>query len=189
MLPPIVAALAEEYPDIHIERAVSNSIANLLEHEADIAVRMVRPTQGNVIARHLGDWPRGLYADESYLQRVGAEFSLENASRFRWIGHDKDSDLIAALRAAGVDCGRSFFGLRCDNQVVNMQLLLSGGGIGPVFSALAARYPALRRLAPELGDRLPVWLCAHRELRAGGRMQTVFDWLADGLQRFATGQA
>jgi DNA-binding transcriptional LysR family regulator len=189
VLPPILASLAAEHPDIHIELAVSNSIANLLEHEADVAVRMVRPTQGNVIARHLGDWPLGLYADESYLQRTGAGFSLEDAERFRWIGEDKDGGLIAGLRAAGLDCDRSFFRQRCDNHVVNMQLLLAGMGIGVVLDAVAARYPTLRRLAREKQDRLPVWLCAHRELRAGGRIQTVFDVLADGLQRFASGRS
>jgi DNA-binding transcriptional LysR family regulator len=62
LLPVMLARLAEMHPQIEIELVASNRVDNLLEREADIALRMVAPRQGAVIARHLAEWPLGFYA-------------------------------------------------------------------------------------------------------------------------------
>lgn len=43
LLPPVVAQLQATLPDIQIELVADNAVSNLLEREADIALRMVRP--------------------------------------------------------------------------------------------------------------------------------------------------
>ena len=47
--------MARARPAIQIELVPSDTLSNLLEREADIAVRMLRPTQGGLIARHRAD--------------------------------------------------------------------------------------------------------------------------------------
>ncbi|MFD2272423.1 LysR family transcriptional regulator [Undibacterium arcticum] len=61
VLPSILAELAQRHPEIQIELVASNQISNLLEREADIAIRMIRPTQSALIARHIADWPMGFF--------------------------------------------------------------------------------------------------------------------------------
>ena len=55
LLPPILSSLRKAQPDIEIELVASDQVDNLLEREADIAVRMFRPQQLDVITKHLGD--------------------------------------------------------------------------------------------------------------------------------------
>ena len=63
VLPPMLTSFHETYPDVTIELALANRQEDLLRREADIAVRMVRPSQGALLARRVGPFPRlGLYA-------------------------------------------------------------------------------------------------------------------------------
>ncbi|NGP16348.1 LysR family transcriptional regulator [Devosia chinhatensis] len=57
VLPKILGAIRKAHPRIGIEVVPSDSAENLLMREADIAVRMFRPTQLELVTRHLGDIP------------------------------------------------------------------------------------------------------------------------------------
>jgi DNA-binding transcriptional LysR family regulator len=107
---------------------------------------------------------------------------VANLQQQRWIGFDQSTQMIDGFRAAGFEVDRSFFGFRCDNQIVDFEALRAGLGVGIAMVPLAAREPQLQRVLPELElPVLPVWLTAHRELRASRRLRVVFDALAEGL--------
>lgn len=188
VLPALLAALAENHPEIQIELVPSDALSNLLEREADIALRMLRPTQGTLITRHLGDWPLGFYAQRRLIERAGGLPSLDDpgrGGRLRWIGFDQHNELIDGFRAAGYAIDRRFFGLRCDDQVACLQAVRAGVGVGLVLQPIARREPDLQRVLPDAPlPSLPLWLTAHRELRASRRLQCVWDALAEGLIAF-----
>ncbi|MBI5254998.1 MAG: LysR family transcriptional regulator [Burkholderiales bacterium] len=187
VLPPILARLASQHPEIQIELVASNRLDNLLEREADIAVRMLRPAQGTLITRHLADWPLGFFAHRRLLARR-TKPTRDNLLQQRWIGFDQQMQLIEGFRAAGFEVDRSLFGFRCDNQIVDYEALRAGLGIGIAMLPLAAREPQLVRVLPEIElPVLPVWLTAHRELRASRRLRLVFDALAEGLLAWGQG--
>ena len=71
MLPPILARLRQEEPDIEIELVASNKISNLLRREADIAVRMVMPEQDSLVTRRIADVAVGAYAHTTICCAVG----------------------------------------------------------------------------------------------------------------------
>ena len=55
LLPPIIAELRRAEPDIEIELVPSDTTENLIFREADIAIRMFRPTQLDIVTRKLVD--------------------------------------------------------------------------------------------------------------------------------------
>lgn len=181
VLPPILAQLRATHPEIEVELVASNRIDNLLAREADIAIRMVRPDQGSLITRHVADYPLGFYAHADYL--AGRPPVTPNTlADHDWVGLDQSPQLIDGFRAAGFAIDRHFFAFRCDNQIVGWEAVRAGLGIGITMQRVAARDPALVRLLPEfVVPPLPVWLTAHRELRATPRMRIVFDALATAL--------
>jgi DNA-binding transcriptional LysR family regulator len=188
VLPSILAQIAVRYPDIQIEVVASNQISNLLEREADIAIRMIRPTQAALIARHIGDWPMGMYAHKSYMERIGgnvptrATKDAQELTRHRWIGYDQSNQLIEGFRLAGISINRSFFAFRSDNHLVNWHALLSGMGIGISMQWLAKKHPELIPVMTEQAlPNLPVWLTTHRELKSSKKIRLVFDLLAQAL--------
>ncbi len=54
ILPHILTKFRERYPGVVVEVMLSNRSEDLLHREADIAVRMVRPTQTALVARKVG---------------------------------------------------------------------------------------------------------------------------------------
>ena len=57
-LPQKLAAFHAQYPGVCVEVLVDNRAANLVRREADIAIRLFRPDQPDLIARHVGEETR-----------------------------------------------------------------------------------------------------------------------------------
>src|ERR1700727_1405886 len=62
VLPPMLTGFHEANPEVAIELTLSNRLEDLLRREADIAVRMVRPTQGALLAKRVRSGRRGGFA-------------------------------------------------------------------------------------------------------------------------------
>jgi DNA-binding transcriptional LysR family regulator len=183
VLPPLLRPLREAHPEIQIELVASNTVENLLERDADIALRMVRPTQAALVARRLADQPLGLYAHADLVRSHGKP-SAANMLEFPWVGFDRSDQLLRGFRDAGYPVRKDLFGFRCDHQVVAWQAVVAGLGIGVSTQRVAALFPQLLRVLPKVAIApLPMWLTAHRELRGTPRLKLVFDTLAQALAR------
>jgi len=182
LLPPIVAALQRAEPAIEIELVASNAITNLLRREADIAVRMLRPAQGSLVARKLGEIEIVAAAHESYLARAGTPREPTDLLRHRLIGFDRDDGILRGFAALGYPVGREAFALRTDDQVAYGRLVAEGAGIGFVAAYCARAWPGVKTLLPALKvPALPCWLAVHREIRSNRIVRRVYDFLAERL--------
>ena len=178
LLPDLLRRLRVKHPEIQIELVASNEVENLLEREADIALRMVRPKQSALIARRLADQPLGMYAHRDYVKAHGQP-TAANMLKHQWIGYDRSDQFVRGFRDAGFEVGKEMFAFRCDNHVVAWHAVLAGLGIGVGMAQVAALSPQLVRVLPKLPvPPLPLWLTAHRELRGTPRLKVVFDFLA-----------
>ncbi|WP_299373362.1 LysR family transcriptional regulator [uncultured Tateyamaria sp.] len=183
-LPPILAALRQAHPDISVELVASDSTENLLRREADIAVRMYRPTQNDVIARHVGDLPIGAYASHAYIARRGIPDTVEAFRSHDIIGYDCSTLIIEGMAKVGVHVTPDFFAFRCDDQVVSWQMVRAGCGIGFGQVPVGDNDPDVARILRDTPiASLPIWLTAHPELRSTPRIRRVYDWLADALAK------
>jgi DNA-binding transcriptional LysR family regulator len=181
VLPDLLRRLRDRHPEIQIELVASNEVENLLEREADIALRMVRPKQSALVARRLADQPLGFYAHRDYLKANGKP-TVANMLEHQWIGYDRSDQLLRGFRDAGFKVEKTMFALRCDNQVVGWHAVLAGLGIGVAMQRVAALSPQLVRVLAGLPvPPLPLWITAHRELRGTPRLKVVFDFLAEAL--------
>lgn len=182
VMPALLARITREEPQIEIELQASDASDNLLFHEADIAVRMYRPTQLDVVTRHLGDMRIGLFAAQSYLDRAGIPRSLEALAGHDWVGYDRNQLIIQGMRSLGWEVDRSFFKTRCDSQTTYWELVRAGCGIGVGPAYVAAKFPEVREVLPEVKiDPLPIWLSVPQALRNTPRVRRIFDVLAEEL--------
>jgi DNA-binding transcriptional LysR family regulator len=186
VLPPILAKLHELYPELIIELALSNRTEDLLRREADIAVRMVRPTQQALVVRHVGDIELGLHARQDYLERRGTPSSAEELRGHTLIGFDHENAFIRSVRARGIALERGMFALRSDSDLAQLAAIRAGFGIGVCQVALARRSTDLVRLLPKsFSFKLEVWIAMHADLRSSARCRVVADALAAGLAAYA----
>ncbi len=182
LLPPLLAQLQAAEPGIAVEVVASNKLSNLLRREADIALRMLRPTQTSLIARHIAKVGVCAAAHRDYLSVHGTPKRPEDLANHRLIGYDQDDIIIRAFSARGQSIGRDHFTVRSDDLIVQWQALRNGLGIGFVADYMAANDPHVQRLLPELAiPPLPVWLTVHREIRSSPHIRTVYDFLATAI--------
>ena len=181
LLPAILARLRHAHPEIQIELVPSNRVDNLLEREADIAVRMAEPTQGSLLTRRVGHCTLGFYAHRRYVERFGLP-QPDGRTPHHWIGLDKSMMLINGFRQGGLPVERDFFGLRCDSQLVGWEAVRAGLGIGMGLCQVGDACDELVRVLPQVQlPQLPMWLTAHRELKDSVPLRRTFDHLADAL--------
>jgi DNA-binding transcriptional LysR family regulator len=62
VLPVMLASLCRAHPQLQIELSPSDANEDLLRRDADVAVRMAKPTQAALVAKHIGAVKLGFFA-------------------------------------------------------------------------------------------------------------------------------
>ena len=188
VLPDMMARLGEEEPGIEVEVVASNQVENLLRRDADIAIRMVRPAQNELVARKVTDIPLCLCATKSYLERRGHPEKPADLADHALVGFDRSDEIIRGFTAFGIPVDRSHFRFRTDNQIVLWEAVRTGNGIGIGQEPLVRRDPCMEKLLPGVPlPNLPVWLAMHRDVRTSMRIRRVADFLHEELKRYSAG--
>ncbi|MCL2430400.1 MAG: LysR family transcriptional regulator [Alphaproteobacteria bacterium] len=189
VLPAILAAFRRDHPDIAIELVLTNRTEDLARRDADIAVRMVRPTQSGLVARRIGTSRLALYAHRDYLARFGEPRSLADLASHCVIGFDRDNRSFRSAGSFAKQLTRDDFGFRCDSDLAQIAALRAGVGIGGCQENIARRTPELVQVLPNaFHHALEVWLLMHEDLKMTRRVRLLFDHLAAGLTGFVKGR-
>lgn len=181
-LPPILTRLRAEEPGIQIDLVASDTAENLMHREADIALRMFRPERGDLLAQKIADLPLGLYAARDYLDRVGRPKTPDALLALDFVGYDQSDLILRVMAQNGFQVTREFFGMRCEDQLVNWALVCAGGGVGGAQRAIGDADPRVERIADFVQlPLLPVWLVVPEALRNVARVARVREALATGM--------
>ncbi len=180
LLPPLLARMRLALPQVQVELLATNAVSNLLQRDADIALRMVEPLQQTTVARRVGEVRLGAFANERYLARKGLP-----ATPAQLLTHDfvADNGLIArGFEQMGCTLPEQQVVLRTDDMLAQWAGVRAGLGIGFVARYMAASEPQVQQVMPELPiPALPMWLVVHREVRTSARIRAVYDFLGDAL--------
>ncbi len=182
-LPAILAPLRQHAPGISVRIVCSNDMQNLMQREADIAIRHVRPDQPELIARFVGDFGANLYAATSYLDKAGRPRSLREIADYDFVGNADPERLMAPLQDMGIPVREENFVMSTSNGVVAWELTKSGFGLSMQPEVLGEAEPGSEKVYPGLpSPQFPIWLVTHRELQTSRRIRIVFDQLVQGLR-------
>lgn len=174
-------AFHDQYPGITVEIKVANATSDLLRREADIALRMFRPEQNDLVAKKVATMNFGYYATREYLERKGTP---QNFSDLRDHNFILPHDEILAHTAKTVKrpfrppATEAVF--RSNSLLALESAVREGFGIG-AYSCLQATED--RNLVRLFGDytvfSTDLWLVSHSELRRSARIRAMFDYLSD----------
>jgi DNA-binding transcriptional LysR family regulator len=179
------------YPDVRIQLIVTNDELDLAMREADIAIRLRRPSQPDLIQRRLFTVHYHAYASHSYIERFGEPTSLEDLDKHRIIclGGNQPAFILAVHQLATV--GRDPRDPRPKQFVVNDSLALrvaleSGAGIGmaPAYS-MEGNPKVIRVLRDVEMPTLDSYMVYPEELRSVARVQAFRDFLVAKAQRWS----
>lgn len=174
---PGLAELALRHPGIEVEIATDVAPVNLSRREADVALRLVRPTQGNLLARRIGEVGYALYASPGYLAAQGmpAPGAFAGHRLIDWpVGHDR---MAQAAWLREIAAGAAVV-LRSTSGVSRMAAATAGLGVALLPCLMVGPAAGLRRI-----DLLPsppsmeLWVASHGDLAHLPRVRAVLDHL------------
>lgn len=165
-------------PGIDLDIAAAVDRVNLSRREADVALRLFRPEQGNLISRRIGDVGHGLYASAAYIERHGMpdlSRGCEGHGLIDWpVGLETTAPVVWARRHAA----KARPVLR-GNASVRLAAVRAGLGLSLMAHFAMARDADLVRLPVEPAPpSLGLWLVAHAELIHLPRVRAVIDHIA-----------
>ena len=193
-LTPALFAFHQLYPDIVVNMQIESRAVDLVHREADIALRLGRPTQPDLIARLLVTLGFGLYASQAYLDRAGPVKSTDSLANHQLVGLHADrarSDPFSAFPSKEKIPGHYVF--MTNSATAQISAVRAGFGIGVLSNRWAATVRGLQRVLPDYtAAEMELWLVTHEELRHSARIRAVSDFVAkqiisDGAV-FATGR-
>jgi DNA-binding transcriptional LysR family regulator len=189
VIPEMLARFRLDHPGIDVEIALNNKNEDLTRRDADVAVRMVRPTQNSLVAKKVGDVRLGFHATPEYLERRGTPTSYDDLVKHSLIGFDRTYPELVNELSIGRPITRELFAYRTDNDVAQLAAIRAGLGVGVCQVRLGRKY-GLVAVVPELFSfDLPIWICMHETLRGAPRMRLMFDHLAKELAAYAAEDA
>ena len=191
MLPPIFAGFRPAIPASPSNSRVTNRNEDLARGHADIAVRMVRPTQSGLVARRIGVTRIRLYAHRDYLEHFGDPRRSPISEHHCFIGFDRDNPIVSVRRPVREIPSRArISAFAATATVAQLAALRAGVGIGGCQDAIARRTPELVPVLSALFQlALEVWLVMHRHSEhPRGACDSLFDWLALGLTDYVKGR-
>lgn len=178
LLAPALPQFHERYPNLDVALLASTASADLARGEADVAVRLYRPSEGDLVIRRVGRLGFGLYASETYLARRGTPESIAGLHAHALIGPGIELGHLEESRwLASIAQGARYL-LRCDDMPSRLAAAEAGLGIAVLPHVLARRSGLLHRIldTAEVPSKT-VWLVVHRDLREFARVRAAFAWL------------
>jgi DNA-binding transcriptional LysR family regulator len=185
-LAPRLGSLRARHPDLLVELRCTEQILDLSAGQADIALRLMRPTEAGMRMRRLATLPLGLYGQRAYVERHGLDPLPPDAEPDLVVLGPPDSRLLEVrwMRAL-VPRGRVV--VATSSVPAAYELVARGVGLGVIAVATAAANPELVRLdrdAPPL--ERPLWRVVPEAIADTPKIRAVLDWLdevvaAEGL--------
>lgn len=177
---------ADLYPDITMSLVVSDVDVDLSMREADVAIRLQRPTQSDLIQRRLMTVHTHLYAAHAYLERHGEPRAPRDLDGHRLVVYGDAASLpVPTLNwsvIAGLEdeegAGHRRPVLQINNVYGMLRAVESGLGIASLPDYIGAQRATLRRVLPELeGPSFTAYFVYPEELRASKRVAVFRDFL------------
>lgn len=186
VLPRLFAAFHAQHPRIELVLTIDNRIMDLSRREADVALRVRRPTDPSLFGRRLTNLGWAFYApagSTASLRREGRSF---NFTRHTVIGWDEPARIVASdWIAAHVPAER--IGFRCNSLVNQLMATEAGLGIALLPCYLADSYlknggAGVRRISGVLPDLTSeLWIVTHQDLKNTARIRAFLASVGDAI--------
>ncbi|ARU94001.1 LysR family transcriptional regulator [Tatumella citrea] len=178
----IIPALPEfmhQYPRIRLEIITGISEVSMSRHDADLALRMVRPQQNSLKVRRAGEIPWSVLGHQEYLNSYPSE------SQWQFICWDSAWDHLPSARWVSEHFPHNESALITTS--LNHQIAAANAGLGvAVLPDFVTRHYSQLQAADGRQQiyRETVWMVSHGDLLESARVRAVADFL---LAVMATG--
>ncbi|WP_425452674.1 LysR family transcriptional regulator [Paracoccus lutimaris] len=182
ILLPALIGFMETYPRIRVELRGAVQPVRLAAEEADIVLRLVRPTQGNYRIKKIASIRFALYASTDYVRRHGTPQMPEDLHRHRVVGWTDDLAFLTMATWLGGHIPGLRPSLRLNSFSAQVEAVRKGAGwaVLPEFIASPADFVRGLEGLPSLNADL--WLLVHEQAQTLPRVKLVRDCIVAALR-------
>ena len=168
-----LAEIPLQFPGLDIDLATDLRSVSLERHETDIAIRLGRPQDGDLMAKLLLPMAFGFYGTPAICQEV------EEGAAPKFIGFDETNSYLPEATWLAREFPNERLVFRANNQVAQATAARSGAGLAllPHYIGRAERSLRLCRLEPVPPPR-EIWLLTRRQDRKETPIRAVCDFIA-----------
>lgn len=187
LVAPLLPDFLDAYPQVQLELTSAETIVDLIEERADVAIRIGQLADSTLNARRLGSSRIRVLASPAYLDRHGRPRSVDELGRHRLLGFAAPASLNTwPLRHGGAEGWTIGPYLSASSGETVRHLALAGAGIASLSDFLTRADLAAGRLEPVLPDAAlpwaqPVWAVFYRQGALAPRVAALVDFLARRL--------
>jgi len=186
VLAPCFAALQGLHPGILVELMPNPHVISLSMREADIAVRLVRSEQHDLVVRRIGQIAFGLYASPAYLEHHGAPDFEAGCPGHRLMTLLDDVEIDPQAQWLSDLATRANLGMQTSSHEALLSAARSGGGLACLARFRADPDPGLRRLETPLPPPVTeIWLAVHKDSRGTPRVRVALSAIAEAVKGLA----
>ena len=178
----------ETYPEITVSVVVTDNDLDLSMREADVAIRLHRPTQGDLIQRRLMTVHTHIYGSKDYLERHGEPKSVGDLDAHQLIAYGEQfsppvASLNWVLTVGDEQDGHAHEGARRPALLVNnvygmLRAVESGMGLASLPDYLGYSSTRIKRVLADVeGPTFTAYFVYPEELRASKRVSAFRDFL------------
>ena len=175
---PAMPAFRKRYPGIRLEIITSTVTAELGRREADIALRVVRPTRGNLKVRCVGHMTYSVYGSKDYVEKHPVVEGEPLGGRHFIVWDDDHAHMPAAIWLAREYPGCKI-ALVTSSLPAQIAAVRAGLGLAVIPDFLVGNDNFVRVIPSDQMFSAEVWLVTHADLVASARVRAVSDFLAD----------
>ena len=187
LLAPLVPAFLDAYPLVQLELTSGETVVDLIEERADLAIRIGNLPDSTLNARLLGRSRVRVLAAPGYLERHGIPAHVAELARHRLLGFSQPATLNTwPLAHAGIEGYTIAPGVTASSGETVRHLALAGAGIASLSDFLTRADQAAGRLVPLLPEAAlpwdqPVWAVFYKQGALAPRVAALVDFLAREL--------
>ena len=187
LVAPLVAEFLDAYPLVKLELTSGETVIDLIEERADVAIRIGPLADSTLNARRLGTSRLRLLASPEYLRRHGEPADAAQLSSHRLLGFTAPASLnIWPLSHAGGEGLPVAPAVFASSGETLRHLALAGAGIGCLSNFLTRDDLASGALVPVLAPLTlqwsqPVWAVFYKQGALAPRVAALVDFLAKRL--------
>jgi DNA-binding transcriptional LysR family regulator len=172
-------SVSQKYPALTVELLSGRAPVDLTKGEADIAVRVVRPTDLDLVVAHNFDWGTCIYAADSYLSAHGCPASAAELAQHKLILYNTPFLHLTAFKWIEQYAAPGAPVVRVDSVDMARSLIAQGGGIGALLCNIGDDTPGIVRVFEEPIDQIAASIVYHGNSRGSARIRAVLDLLIE----------
>ncbi len=178
----LLPVMRERHPALAVELIGDGRTVDLSKGEADVALRMFRPTETDMVARRALELGWAVYASKAYVAGHGLPASIDRLCDHRLVLYVDAMNRVPGPQWIDAHRGPESLFIRVDNTDTASYVIATGGGIGVIPCFLGDGHPELVRVFPEPVTFSTGWLVFHEAARDTARVRAMVDAFADFLE-------